>query len=179
MEIHPNGYWLRLDGHYKDNPLALALATFFGFGTSVLDVGCGSGNYVRVLDNCGVECKGVDGNPHTPTLNGLVTIADVTQPLGLGQFDWVLSLEVGEHIPQHLCDAFLENLHSHCTKGIVLSWAIPGQGGHGHVNERSNEWVRKKIGAMGYTSDLVSEKILRKESTAPWFKDTIMVFRKG
>ena len=36
-------------------------------------------------------------------------------------------LQVGEHIPPHLEAAFLGNLIRHARRGLVLSWAVPGQ----------------------------------------------------
>ena len=36
--------------------------------------------------------------------------------------DWVLSLEVGEHVPSRYEDMYLRNLHAHNCKGIILSW---------------------------------------------------------
>jgi hypothetical protein len=48
---------------------------------------------------------------------------------------------VAEHIPPEYESIFIENLISCNRKGIILSWAIPGQGGHGHFNEKPNDYV--------------------------------------
>ncbi len=85
---------------------------------------------------------------------------------------------MGEHLPVQYETVFIENLHRNNTKGIVLSWAIEGQGGHGHVNERNNEYVRGRFEALGYTSDPVAEFYLRQHAALGWFKNTIMVFRR-
>ena len=58
-----------------------------------------------------------------------------------GLHDAVLSLEVGEHIPEDYEDIYLENLDRHADKIIILSWAVPEQGGFGHVNERDNGYI--------------------------------------
>jgi hypothetical protein len=59
-----------------------------------------------------------------------------------------------------------------------MSWAVPRQGGDGHVNERDNSYIRSKFEALGYESNMEAEKILRKSSSLWWFKKTVFVFRK-
>src|SRR5579872_4362992 len=49
---------------------------------------------------------------------------------------------------------YIDNLHRHNRRGIILSWAVPGQGGHGHCNELENERVRDKFRSLGYECDL-------------------------
>jgi cyclopropane fatty-acyl-phospholipid synthase-like methyltransferase len=93
-------------------------------------------------------------------------------------FDWIVSLEVGEHIPKEFQDNFIQNLHRHNKEGIVLSWALPGQGGHHHVNEMTNDQVRNLFHPLGYTSDYEMEKKFREAATLGWFKNSILVFRK-
>ena len=93
-------------------------------------------------------------------------------------FDWVMSLEVGEHLPCEFEDNFINNLHNNNESGIILSWAIKGQGGHGHFNEQNNNYIKSKICKLGYINDIEAEEKLRKQSHLWWFKNTIMVFRK-
>ena len=47
---------------------------------------------------------------------------DLAKEFDLGlRFDWVISLEVGEHIPEQYEGTFLENLVKHACKGEVKS----------------------------------------------------------
>eukprot|EP00666_Eupelagonemidae_sp_cell4sb_P002611 gene2611-biopygen40125 len=64
-----------------------------------------------------------------------------------------MSLEVGEHIPEKHIPAFVDNLDRHNRVGILLSWAVPGQEGHGHVSCRSNKDVIDMIERRGYWYD--------------------------
>ena len=48
--------------------------------------------------------------------------------------DWVMSLEVGEHVPARFEDVIFDNIATHAHDAVVLSWAAPGQPGLGHVN---------------------------------------------
>jgi GTPase involved in cell partitioning and DNA repair len=93
-------------------------------------------------------------------------------------FDCVLSLEVGEHIPEEFAETFLDNLCRHASRHIILSWAVPGQGGHGHVNCRSNAWVRQNLAERGFAGHPKLENQLRAAASLPWFKETLMVFER-
>src|SRR6266487_1650306 len=103
IDVSERGYWLdnSEDDHAFDEDLGKELASFFR-SKSVVDLGCGPGRYVSLLRNSGVECDGYDGNPHTETLSGgLCGVLDLSAPVDLRhKYDWVLSLEVGEHIPR-------------------------------------------------------------------------------
>ena len=189
LPIHRHGYWegskqeeVRLCAPF-DQPLAHCLVSFFQRegAKSVVDFGCGMGDYIKTLLQHQISCEGYDGNPYTHQLTeGLGKIADLSQRVELNKkFDWVLSLEVGEHIPKKHMRTFLENLHRHAMKGIVLSWAVKGQGGHGHFNEQNNDSIKHLMAEYGYTSDLMEETSMRAHSTLEWFKNTIMVFRKN
>ncbi|CAL4093787.1 unnamed protein product, partial [Meganyctiphanes norvegica] len=111
--------------------------------------------------------------------NGFIKQQDLSiTDMWLGRtWDWVLSLEVGEHIPAPYEDIFIDNLVRHGCKGLVLSWAVKNQGGHHHVNEHSNAYVKQKMAERGLTNDADAENIIRTHTTLNWFKNTIMVFR--
>jgi SAM-dependent methyltransferase len=178
--IHPRGFWESTGGHFFDARLCAELTSLFleRAATSVVDLGCGDGSYVLALRGAGLNVDGFDGNP---------TCSDVTegvcQNLDLSEehvfdhpYEWVLSLEVGEHIPAEFEKAFISNLHRNNISGIVVSWAVPGQGGRGHVNERSNSYVRSIFSDLGYLYDAPASDRLRAASSLKWFRNTIMVF---
>lgn len=182
LQIHPNGYWIGDGGHHHDGALAAAIAEFLIYeeASLVYDFGCGKGDYVKKLVECGLNCRGFDGNPNTVTVTGgLGAVLDLSKPFELYQkADWVVSLEVGEHLPKKFEATFLQNLDRHNTKGIILSWALKGQGGDGHFNEQNNDYVKAQMAKLGYTNDVVAEQHLRDKARISWFKNTIMVFRK-
>ncbi len=184
--ISAKGYWVGGEAqsqHWHDPQLSIGLISFFERECPkgrIVDLGCGMGNYVKDFRREGLDAVGFDGNPNTPELtNGVCGVKDLSEPFTcFPPYDWVMSLEVGEHLPKQFEDTFIQNLHNNNMYGIVLSWAIEGQGGHGHVNERNNDYIRAKFEAIGYESDMVSEKFLRRVATLGWFKNTIMVFRR-
>lgn len=186
MSIHENGYWEGLHAnsqHVYDSSLGISLMTFFKNENvkSIVDFGCGMGDYVKTFQSNNINAFGFDGNPNTPELtNNLCKVLDLSVPIKFDEpFDWVLSLEVGEHLPQRFEDTFIHNLHNNNKYGIVISWAVKGQGGHGHFNEQNNDYIKSKICELGYFNDIKCENKLRRDSTLFWFKNTIMVFRKS
>jgi hypothetical protein len=174
-KIAETGFWLDLTGHAADDFLIKELVSFFK-GYSVVDLGCGPCYYLRCLRDAGIGCDGYDGNPMTPPDGHII---DLSQPVDLGkQYDWVLSLEVGEHIPAQYEQNFINNIHNHNRFGAVVSWAIEDQGGQGHVNERNNDYIKSIFADLGYLNDTNQEDRFREVATFSWFKNTIMVFRK-
>ena len=93
----------------------------------------------------------------------------------------MLCLEVAEHIPKKYEKIIINNLDKNNKKGIILSWAVEGQTSFApeHVNERNNDYVKNILKNLGYTNDLDLENQLRNSAKLDWFKNTIMVFRKG
>ena len=59
-----------------------------------------------------------DGAPFSSeNSGGLVTFMDLSVPnYGLDSYDWILSLEVAEHIPKPFEDAFMDNIVRHARK---------------------------------------------------------------
>jgi len=178
--IHERGYWLSTDNtaYCCDKSLADALVEMFGDCT-VVDIGCGNGDYVKHFLNNKILCVGYDGNPDTPKItHGLCGVKDFSEPVDIGKFDLVLSLEVGEHIPVEYEQTFLDNICRASKKYICLSWATPGQEGIGHVNCRDNCYIIKEMRARVVEMNIEMTKAIRKASTLPWGKNTIMIFEK-
>ena len=102
---------------------------------------------------------------------------DLTLPqYWLPRYDWVLSLEVLEHIPAEFESVALDNIDRAAGHGIVLSWAVPGQYGFQHINTRSPPYVNQTLLRKGFTLDLKTSAVLREKSTFHYFRKNIMVF---
>lgn len=111
--------------------------------SSVLDVGCGLGNFLKAFINEGVtDVYGVEG----PWLDksklvidkDLVHIKDLENVFSFERlFDMVLCLEVAEHLNEESAEKLVDVLTAH-SEVIVFSAAVPGQGGQNHVNE---QWI--------------------------------------
>jgi hypothetical protein len=185
ININEHGFWdgeFAVGHHAYDKPLSDALVDFLKRenAVSMADLGCGLANYVAHFIENGINATGYDGNPKTPELtNNLASVLDLAIPFTFDKpYEWIMSIEVGEHLPAQYEDTYMLNLHNNNEKGIIMSWALEGQGGLGHYNERNNAYIKEKMMALGYTNDVEEETKLREASSLWWFKNTLMVFRK-
>ncbi|GAG88294.1 unnamed protein product [marine sediment metagenome] len=181
--IHERGYWTstqETDTHRFDGSLCVAISELIKNDLkTVIDIGCGNGAYTNAFNSTGFDCTGYDGSPLTPELtNNTCHIKDFSETVDLGKFDLVLCLEVGEHIPLQYEQTFIDNLCRAAKNNIVLSWALVGQGGDGHVNCRNNDYVITEMAMRGFKIDIEKSNLLRSKATLSWFKNTIMYFKK-
>lgn len=150
---------------------------------SVSDYGAGVGQYGAAFMSKMPELVyyGYDGAGDVESYtSGLVRWFDLTQVLNNPVTDWVLSLEVGEHVPSKYEGMFIRNLHRHNCKGVILSWAILGQDGNMHINNHSNEYLTAVFADLGYHRDLILEALLRNPAdNYKWFEKSTMVFRRN
>lgn len=157
-------------------------------GLSVLDLGAGVGQYGRELLGTGAQWQGWDGAGDVEEYTGgFVKYADVTIPLALPRADWVLSLEVGEHLPRRHELMFIRNLHAHNRCGVLLSWACCN-GGHQHINLRPNAFVIRAFEDLGYRFDARRSEAMRRPALREalrdnrshrvygWFATSLMLF---
>ena len=102
---------------------------------------------------------------------------DLTLPqYWLPRYDWVLSVEVLEHIPAESEKEALDNIDRAAGHGVVLSWAIPGQIGFQHINNRPHTYVREVMTRRGFIVDLNASNVLRQKAAYPNHKRNLMVF---
>lgn len=131
---------------------------------SLNDFGAGVGQYGRALlaVDPRFQYRGYDGAGNIADVSdNFVGFFDLTIPLSLPRADWLLSLEVGEHIPSRLEEKVIRNLHAHNCRGLILSWAYLGKPGVGHVNNHGSVYLVKLFDELGYTFDETATKHLR------------------
>lgn len=162
--------------------LAEAMLKILPKDVSVLDLGCGNGAYVDFFASKGFDSYGIEG---TKVDGETLLTRDLSQPLDLNECPdnfSIISLEVGEHIPREHEQTFLDNLVKYADRKIILSWAIPGQGGLGHVNERSFEYIVRQMVKRGFALNADETVQLRQAvatSSAWWFKNSIGVYDRA
>lgn len=183
MKINELGFWETTDGtgHIHDRSLSNALCQYLLDNEikTVVDFGCGMGDYAKAFKAHNLTVEAFDGNPNTETLTeGIGRVLDLSKPFYLKKkFDAVISLEVGEHIPAEFEVLFLDNICKHVRKKLIISWAVEGQGGSGHVNCRNNDYIIAQIEERGFKYNETASNKLRKAATnASWFSYTLMVF---
>lgn len=182
FDISPTGIWLCRDTspHSFDQPLADGIKRHLSVNCceSVIDLGCGSGAYVRHLHKSGIQSRGYDGNPRTHEFDSLCDVADLTIPMSVIPADAVISLETAEHIPTEHERMFLNNVNRLANRHLILSWFPRDGEGIGHVNPRPNNYVINRLNGLGFAHDSDGSLKLRSFSTLWWFKESLMVFKR-
>lgn len=160
-----------------DEPLAKAVAEWFGPKSIAWDLGCSTGKYVKALIAAGIHARGFDV---TPGLEGeLITELDLARPQKFTEKPGnVMCLEVAEHIHQQDEQHLIANIRALCADKLVLSWAVPGQGGRRHVNERAPEDVHNLLRSSGFAMDPMASSALQSAATIKWFKNSLYAFRR-
>lgn len=182
FKIDEKGFWYceNEEGHCFDLFLCKEIEKLLKEkqATTVVDFGCGPGKYVKRLIDAKFDCVGYDGNPHTPKYtNGVCKVLDLSEDFDLERrFDCVISLEVGEHIPKQYEQIYIDNLSKHTNGLLICSWAVPGQGGDGHVNCQTNDYIIQEFLKREFSLNTEATSRLRKRSSLSWFKNTLFVF---
>lgn len=174
--------------HMHSPKLAHWLAENLPVG-SVFDFGCGLGYYVNFLNNYLAEENPFDAHGFEGT-QGIKTIAltpaviemDITKRMDLAtEKGSVICFEVMEHLlPGEQEEAALQNINNFCDQWLVLSWAVVGQGGHGHNNCRNADYVVPRMEAFGFTLDteLTASARAAGGQDLPYFNNTLYVFKR-
>jgi len=184
INISKEGIWIdsRLEEHhYTDHELCGELVKFLNKenAQSIADFGCGLGRYVSYFRENNIEADGYDGNPKTNTYNEYCNVLDLSKPINIKKYSWVMSFEVGEHIPKEQEDVFIDNLHRSNKDGMILTWAPPHHDGFGHINCQDIDYIINKITKLGYTLDLEITNALRESCELTWIGLTLIVLRKN
>jgi SAM-dependent methyltransferase len=145
----------------------------------IIDVGCGPGIYVDALRAAGFDVTGVDPDPSCPY--DRVNVFDAAFVEKYRDYDICLCLEVAEHLDASLAEAFVEKLVT-LAPTVIFSAALPGQGGHGHINCQPKEYWAQRFALFNYVRDedatdrLVS--FMRAGYHLGWFVNNVQVFRQ-
>lgn len=154
---------------------------------SVLDLGCGPCRSLARFKEHGIgRVVGIDGsvalldNPHVQAFKRDILLVDLERsPCVMGEkFDLVWSYEVAEHIA---CEEnFLLTLTENARRWIVMTAAVPGQGGIGHVNCQTREhWIdRLAERGFAYRSDLTEEFRSLGRNVTGYYDGNGMVFER-
>ena len=129
---------------------ALALAELKP-GSSILDVGCGTGRWLRRYQKMGLHATGADATAgmlrlarERGTLTPLIAGEACRLPFAREQFDAVSDITVVQHIPSLLQREALSEMSRILRPGgrLILMELIQGKGGH--IFSRSPEdWIQQ------------------------------------
>jgi len=151
---------------------------------SVLDIGCGTGTWLKVFEENGVsDYLGIDGSvvpvDQLHISPSKFQTKDLSKPFDFGrQFDLIVCLEVAEHLPSQFADTLVDMLTAH-GDAILFSAAIPGQGGQDHLNEQWPEYWQRKFEVKGYYfHDVIRPRIWNNPIVESWYKQNIFLVNR-
>ena len=128
---------------------------------SVLDLGSGMGHASEFFFGRGLRVLAVEGEPSN-VANSLYPAIhfDLTRGPVRARVDPVHCQEVVEHIEERYLDNLLESM---CAgRFILMTNALPGQGGHHHVNEQPTEYWIHHLAERGCQVMVEDTKRVRK-----------------
>jgi len=158
--------------------------------TSVVDVGCGVGPWLRAALELGASrVLGLDGayvdrgrlliDP--ARFLGCDLAADsLVEAVGghAPRFDLVVSVEVAEHLPSLRAASFVAEL---CALGdlVLFSAAVPGQGGTDHVNEQWPAYWARLFDLSGFTCfDVLRPLLWNQPDCEWWYLQNVLLFAR-
>lgn len=183
-------------------PIVRSLVRF----ESVIDVGCGTGEWLSALieeDESGQKRDRASAGPKGagPEFLGLdgawaleaglsiprerFEVTDLSKPPANPperadgsprRFDLAISLEVAEHLPEAAAVKFV-SLLTECAPVVLFSAAIPGQGGTNHINEQWPDYWAELFAARGYGwADAVRPRVWADSRVRWWYAQNTLIF---
>jgi hypothetical protein len=151
---------------------------------SLVDVGCGTGTWLRAALRSGVPTVvGIDGVHVSDDLlcvpRQLVRVIDLKAEWCIREhFDVCLCLEVAEHLEEEYAHGLIERLTG-LSDVIVFSAAIPHQHGEHHVNCQWPEYWQARFNERGYRcDDSIRWEMWSDRAIEPWYRQNMFMARK-
>ena len=149
---------------------------------SVLDIGCGMGYQMQEFMKYCDEVVGVDGSEYA-TSNSPVKESIFKHDFSVGEletedrFDLCWCCEFVEHVREEFRDNFLSSF-AFC-KYVAMTHAVPGQGGHHHVNCQPREYWVEHMSRFGFEFDEeMTDKLKELAGEGTHYGNTGLFFRK-
>ena len=166
----------------KSARVVVPLVREFVPASSVVDFGCKHGEWLSVFREHGSSrLRGFDQAKRIGY--GLLiaedefVVADLRQPVTLtDRFDLAVCIEVAEHLPEAAAAPLVRTLTS-AAPVILFSAAVPGQGGHGHLNEQPRQYWLDLFAAHRFTPvDCLRPRIWQDPRVAWWYRQNLFLF---
>jgi hypothetical protein len=146
---------------------------------SIIDVGCGLGFWGKDLS---IIYNGVDHDiPERmliiPKENYKEYDLTSSKPFPFQRmYDLCLCLEVLEHIPEEYAEKSVALLTS-LSDNVLFSAAIPGQGGHQHINEKFQSYWAGLFSTHGYYPNILP--IRENYNISIWYRNNAILYTKS
>lgn len=153
---------------------------------SVFEFGCGRGALLGAIADLGVPAFGCDGSRHGVVLSPESTFvfqADLRRPIHLNRtFDYVLCIEVAEHLPKRAARGLVRTLTSTARSGVVFAASGPDdEEGDDHINLQPPSYWEALFAEFGLLVDEARSRALVERLTAigapDWYHHTQLFVR--
>jgi SAM-dependent methyltransferase len=148
---------------------------------SVIDFGCGQGDWLSVWKEAGCDVTGVDGdwvNREKLAIppESFVT-HDLTKPYDTSRlYDLAMSVEAAEHLPAEFASEFVHTL-TRSAPVVLFSAAIPHQPGRNHINCQWPEYWAALFAERNFvTVDSIRYFVWDDSRVAWWYQQNIMMY---
>jgi hypothetical protein len=170
------------DGSRKSAQVIVPLVVDWVAPASILDLGCGVGEWLSVFQEAGVpEIHGVDGDhvcgEQLAISEREFTAHDLTTPYPAGgRYDLAISLEVGEHLPAESSPCLVHSL-ADAAPLVLFSAAIPNQPGKSHINCQWAAYWADLFAEHGYVViDSLRLRLWNDSRVDWWYRQNIMIY---
>ena len=134
--------------------------------SSMLDIGCGPGDMVKLSEQKGLTALGIEGDH---TLERYYPERFLIHDCRLGpaplenNFDLAWSVEFVEHVYAEFIPNYMQAFQK--CKYVIMTYAPPGHGGYHHVNEQPEAYWVDIFSQYGFTVNTQFAQELRNVST--------------
>jgi SAM-dependent methyltransferase len=147
----------------------------------VIDVGCGTGSWLRAFAALDCDVWGIDAAQVPEDLLEIPPSRFIERDLALpfeftDTWDLAVSLEVAEHLAPSSAEAFVRGL-AQLAPALLFSAAIPSQGGRHHVNEQwPTYWVELFSECGMVPIDCIRPVVWDDRRVAWWYAQNTLLF---
>lgn len=160
-------------------------------GSTIIDVGCATGDLVKELNIRGYKADGIEGSKsalpyfQTDSIYTFDLRNKIIDPNFQKAYKLAISIEVAEHIEEEFSDNFIYNM-IFLSDLIMITAALPGAKGHYHVNCQLPEYWIEKFAKVNYIYEknltdklkLFFEPMQKKKGISQLFFNTLIFKNK-
>lgn len=147
---------------------------------SVIDLGCGAGWSTEWFAARVAHVLGVEGDPaalQARRCDSIVAHDYTLGPLTTSEgYDLCWCAEFVEHVEARFEKNWLATMLR--CRYVCMTFAVPGQGGHHHVNEQPESYWLRRFNEAGFEHVVTETERLRATSRGePWGRPTLTFFQ--
>lgn len=155
---------------------------------SVIDLGCGNGVLVSLLEKEGIKTFGVEASMdainHRINKENTIYWHDLRVPIKKGlTTDLTVSIEVAEHIEPEMASNYCDNL-TRFSDTVLMTASPEEDGGKYHFNPQNKEFWTQMMYTRGFERDMLVEQWIKEdleERIMPnhaYLYENLMVFKR-